>query len=240
MTGSAPFGGRAGHQVAVLPPAPFIRVPAGIRATGPGAFGVYVDGQTPVTLGTLEVAGALGAPSFGLTDDARNVATVRMDGALVVTNLLATGERATVTVTVGDSGSAYGTTMAVTMAFVEPLSLATESAWYEVSPDYAGAVHSLSVGGRVWRCFVFAGDDAAGGGCGGGGGVDCAAGGGETGDGDDCGAGCGEFGAVCAESCRWRGRGGLSIMCILSAGGRAAAIIRRMFGGRRMGGGGSG
>ena len=86
-------------------------MPAGIAPTPPGVLGVYVDGQTPVTLVTLQAEGALGTLSFGLAEDAQNVAEVETDGRLVVINLLEAGERATVTVTMSDSGSDYLATM---------------------------------------------------------------------------------------------------------------------------------
>ena len=146
---------------------------------------------TPVTLLTLRATGGVGALRFAMAGDDAGVATVGADsGAVVVTSLLA-GGRATVSILVTDATPVNRMTVAVTMAFVGSLGFVTDSARLVVSPDFAGALYTLTATGGGRGLSVFAGGGAGGGdgGCRFGGGVgdgrvgEWGAGGGVCGDG---------------------------------------------------------
>ena len=149
VTGSTPFGARAGHQVVLHRVVrPFVREPLGVVPVLPGTQAVAVRdgrGAVPLTLVTLAARG-IGTVRFAEVADSDGVATVAADGAFVVTAVLAAGEKATVSVRVSDAES-MPAVVAVTISFVPRLSLALTDARYDLSPDYVGALHTMTAGG---------------------------------------------------------------------------------------------
>ena len=141
------FSKRENHRLVVhRVPLPFVFEEAEIVVSRPAVRTVAV---TPVTLLTLRATGGVGALRFAMAGDDAGVATVGADsGAVVVTSLLA-GGRATVSILVTDATPVNRMTVAVTMAFVGSLGFVTDSARLVVSPDFAGALYTLTATGGV-------------------------------------------------------------------------------------------
>ena len=144
------FVGREHHQVAVHRASlSFVYEAAEIVATV-SMVRVSLTGATaPVTLLTIEATGGSGGLRFAMASDVASVASVAVDGVFVATNLLAGGTRATVSVLVTDATPVNRTTVAVTMVFVEALTIAPGAARFVVSPDFTGAVFTLTATGGI-------------------------------------------------------------------------------------------
>ena len=114
------FSGRIGHQVVAQEDLPFVYQRVAVVATAPSrALTVAVGGgeTAPVTVAMITASGGSGGLRFEVAGDDAGVATVGGDGEVVVTNLLASGEGATVSVVVRDSTPVNSAEVAVTVAF---------------------------------------------------------------------------------------------------------------------------
>ena len=145
VTDAAAFPAGGYHQVAVFRPSEYFHEATEILADSPGVQTVPINGTVPLTLVTLEATGGVGGMRFEMAGDDAGVATVGTDGALVVTNFLADGVTATVSVRVRDSAPINNrAVVAVTLAFDFPLSFVSLATEFVVSPDYAGVLHTLT------------------------------------------------------------------------------------------------
>ena len=154
VTDAAAFSERSRHQVVVFRSSQYFHEATEVLMDSPGVQTAPAGGTVPMTLLTLTATGGVGALRFEVVGDDAGVATVGMDdGVLVVTNFLADGTRATITVRVRDSAPLNRAVVAVTLAFMT-LVFSPDSAEYFVPPNYVGAVHTLEaegwVGSRVY------------------------------------------------------------------------------------------
>ena len=138
------FAGREGHQVVAHTVAAFVYPLVPLTATGPAAMLSVSSVEVPVPVATVATDGGVGGLRFEIVD-AQGVAAVDGDGVVVATSALEEGARATVSVVVMDWTPVNRATVAVTMVYYAPLSLAQDAAEYLVSPGFIGAVHSLAV-----------------------------------------------------------------------------------------------
>ena len=126
---------------------------ATVRATGPtGVVTVLAESVAPVTLATLSATGGLATLQFAVAADALGGVSVgATSGVLVATLLPAFGSFATATIRVGDGVQVNAsTTVAVTVFRRPPVEIRPSSVSYLISPDYSGAVHTMTAtgGGR--------------------------------------------------------------------------------------------
>ena len=150
------FVGREHHQVAVHRASlSFVYEAAEIVATV-SMVRVSLTGATrpPVTLLTIEATGGSGGLRFAMASDVASVASVAVDGVFVATNLLAGGTRATVSVLVTDATPVNRTTVAVTMVFVEALTICAGCGEVcGVAGFHGGGVYADGDGGDRGLCL---------------------------------------------------------------------------------------
>ena len=141
------FPARTHHQVAVHRVAiPFVVEAAEISVSGvTGRLMVSSDDALPLTVATLTATGGDGAVRFEVVGDAATVARVEADGALVATNFVR--GLATVSVVARDATRLNETVVLITIAFATPFAVSPSGAGFVVSPDFTGAVLTISATG---------------------------------------------------------------------------------------------